>query len=301
MKILISKLLAFFVAINLSAQTKKQKDINAIKSMCGCFEVNFKFAETFSYSKDSIYKSSENYSAGALEWAQLVNDEKNNIIIQHILIAGNEDNPYVIKHWRQDWLYENSDFYFYDHNNKWIYKYKQQNEVKGQWSQKVYQVDDSPRYEGTATWIHADGRSFWSNSTDAPLPRREITKRQDYNVMLRRNHHEIFDWGWQHDQDNHKIIRESGKEDFVLAQEKGINNYKRVESKRCLAAQNFWKENKDKWSLVRNKWDNIFNYKKDIKLKNKFNEKRLYQYLFSLESSVNEEEVSKIIDNFISI
>lgn len=301
MKILISKLLVFFVAINLSAQTKKQKDINAIKSMCGCFEVNFKFAETFSYSKDSIYKSSENYSAGALEWAQLVNDEKNNIIIQHILIAGDEDNPYVIKHWRQDWLYENSDFYYYDHNNKWIYKHKKQNEVKGQWSQKVYQVDDSPRYEGTASWIHVDGRSFWSNSTDAPLPRREITKRQDYNVMLRRNNHEIFDWGWQHDQDNDKIIRESGKEDFVLAQEKGINNYIRVESKRCLAAQNFWKENKDKWSLVRNKWDNIFNYKNDIKLKNKFNEKRLYQYLFSLESSVNEEEVSKIIDNFISI
>jgi hypothetical protein len=301
MKILIFKLLFFFVVINLSAQTKKQKDINAIKSMCGCFEVNFKFAETFSYSKDSIYKSSENYSAGALEWAQLVNDEKNNIIIQHILIAGDEDNPYVIKHWRQDWLYENSDFYYYDHNNKWIYKHKKQNEVKGQWSQKVYQVDDSPRYEGTATWIHADGRSFWSNSTDAPLPRREITKRQDYNVMLRRNNHEIFDWGWQHDQDNDKIIRESGKEDFVLAQEKGINNYIRVESKRCLAAQNFWKENKDKWSLVRNKWDNIFNYKNDIKLKNKFNEKRLYQYLFSLESSVNEEEVSKIIDNFISI
>lgn len=301
MKILISKLLVFFVAINLSAQTKKQKDINAIKSMCGCFEVNFKFAETFSYSKDSIYKSSENYSAGALEWAQLVNDEKNNIIIQHILIAGDEDNPYVIKHWRQDWLYENSDFYYYDHSNKWIYKHKKHNEVKGQWSQKVYQVDDSPRYEGTASWIHVDGRSFWSNSTDAPLPRREITKRQDYNVMLRRNNHEIFDWGWQHDQDNDKIIRESGKEDFVLAQEKGINNYIRVESKRCLAAQNFWKENKDKWSLVRNKWDNIFNYKNDIKLKNKFNEKRLYQYLFSLESSVNEEEVSKIIDNFISI
>jgi hypothetical protein len=301
MKILISKLLVIFVAINLSAQIKKQKDINAIKSMCGCFEVNFKFAETFSYSKDSIYKSSENYSAGALEWAQLVNDEKNNIVIQHILIAGDEDNPYVIKHWRQDWLYENSDFYYYYYNNKWIYKHKKQNEVKGQWSQKVYQVDDSPRYEGTASWIHVDGRSFWSNSTDAPLPRREITKRQDYNVMLRRNHHEIFDWGWQHEQDNGKIIRESGKEDFVLAQEKGINNYKRVESKRCLAAQNFWKENKDKWSIVRNKWDNIFNYKNDIKLKNKFNEKRLYQYLFSLESSVSEEEVSKIIDNFISI
>ena len=299
MKSFVLKFLVFFVSMSLSAQTKKQKDINAIKSMCGCFEVNFKFAETFSYSKDSTYIPSKNYSTGALEWAQLVNNDKNNIIIQHILIAGDEENPYVIKHWRQDWIYENSDFYFYDHDNKWNYVNKDRSEVKGQWSQKVYQVDDSPRYEGTASWVHVDGRSFWSNSTDAPLPRREITKRQDYNVTLRRNHHEIFDWGWQHGQDNDKIIRKSGEKDFVLAQEKGINNYRRVDNGRCIAAQVFWKKNKDKWHLVRSKWNIIFNKKDDIRLRNKVDGKRLFQYLFPLEVNSSKKQISEIIDSYI--
>ncbi len=299
MKSFLIKFLVFFVFMSLSAQTKKQQDINAIKSMCGCFEINFKFAETFSYSKDSTYRPSKNYSTGALEWAQLVNDDKNNIIIQHILIAGDEVNPYIIKHWRQDWIYENSDFYFYDHDNRWNYVNKDRSEVKGQWSQKVYQVDDSPRYEGTASWVHVDGRSFWSNSTDAPLPRREITKRQDYNVTLRRNHHEIFDWGWQHGQDNDKIIRKSGEEDFVLAQEKGINNYRRVENERCIAAQDFWKKNKDKWYLVRNKWNIIFNKKDDIRLRNKVEGKRLFQYLFPLDINSSKKQISDIIDSYI--
>ena len=299
MKSFVLKFLVFLVSISLSAQTKKQKDINAIKSMCGCFEVNFKFAETFSYSKDSIYEPSKNYSTGALEWAQLVNNDKNNIIIQHILIAGDEENPYIIKHWRQDWIYENSDFYFYDHDNKWNYVNKDRSEVKGQWSQKVYQVDDSPRYEGTASWVHVDGRSFWSNSTDAPLPRREISKRQDYNVTLRRNHHEIFDWGWQHGQDNDKIIRKSGEKDFVLAQEKGINNYRRVDNGRCISAQDFWKKNKDKWHLVRSKWNIIFDKKDDIRLRNKVDGKRLFQYLFPLEVNSSKKQISDIIDSYI--
>ena len=299
MKSFVLKFLVFFVSMSLSAQTKKQKDINAIKSMCGCFEVNFKFAETFSYSKDSTYTPSKNYSTGALEWAQLVNTDKNNIIIQHILIAGDEENPYIIKHWRQDWIYENSDFYFYDHDNKWNYVNKDRSEVKGQWSQKVYQVDDSPRYEGTASWVHVDGRSFWSNSTDAPLPRREISKRQDYNVTLRRNHHEIFDWGWQHGQDNDKIIRKSGEKDFIIAQEKGINNYRRVDNGRCIAAQDFWKKNKDKWDLVRSKWNIIFNKKDDIRLRKKVDGKRLFQYLFPLEVNSSKKQISDIIDRYI--
>ena len=79
-------------------------------------------------------------------------------------------------------------------------------------------------------WVHVDGRSFWSSNADAPLPRREITKRQDYNVTLRRNHHEIFDWGWSHEQDNDKLVREADKKDVILAQEKGYNTYRKVEN-----------------------------------------------------------------------
>ena len=69
---------------------------------------------------------------------------------------------------------------------------------------------------GTA-WVHFDDKSYWENITDAPLPRREYTKRDDYNLMRRGNRHEIVHDGWIHEQDNLKIIRNNT--DFVLAEE----------------------------------------------------------------------------------
>ena len=52
---------------------------------------------------------------------------------------------------------------------------KDKKDVKKQWTQKVYQVDDSPRYSGSATWVHVDGKRYWQNKTGAPLPRREYS------------------------------------------------------------------------------------------------------------------------------
>jgi len=34
------------------SQSKKSKDILSIKSMCGCFKIDFNFAETFVFSED---------------------------------------------------------------------------------------------------------------------------------------------------------------------------------------------------------------------------------------------------------
>jgi hypothetical protein len=299
MKIYCLKFLLIIVSFSAYAQTKKNKDLASIKAMCGCFEVSFNFAETFSYSKDSTYQASKNKYDKALEWVQLVDSNEDFVSMQHLLIVGDVLNPYVIKHWRQDWMYENTDSFPYTIDNTWPYKSNDASEVTGQWTQRVFQVDDSPRYEGSATWVHVDGRSFWSSTADAPLPRREITKRQDYNVTLRRNHHEIFDWGWSHDQDNDKLIREVNKKDVVLAQEKGYNTYKKVENERCIAAQVFWKDNKDMWTMVRKEWNTIFSMRQNIKLKNKVEGKRLYQYLFTLESDTKSEEIYEIINSFL--
>ena len=106
---------AFFViTLNVSyfSQTKFEQDKEAIKSMCGCFEIDFKFAETFNYSKDSNYIPSKTYNVGALEYAQLVEETENKLVIQHLLVFEGG----VMKHWRQDWLYENKDFMMYYHN-----------------------------------------------------------------------------------------------------------------------------------------------------------------------------------------
>ena len=291
-------LIGLLLTTSIYSQNKKKTDKAAIKKMCGCFEVTFNFAETFKYSKNDEYSPSKNYSTSGLEWAQLVKDSKNNIIIQHILLVGNPTKPYVMKHWRQDWLYENKDFYIYDSNNKWTYKKKNKTQVKGQWTQKVYQVDDSPRYEGSSSWVHIDGKSFWENTTSAPLPRREYSKRNDYNVLLRGNRQEITKKGWAHDQDNFKIIREKGKKDEIIAMEKGINNYLRVNEKKCQAAKEWWEKNSKKWSHVRNSWNKVFSKNKDISLKSKVKETKLYEYLFS-DKMNNKNEMEKVIFSFI--
>ena len=285
--------------VSFSQTNKSEKDRESIKKMCGCFEVEFKFSETFNYSEDSLYIPSENKIANALEYAQLVEEKEDLVMIQHLLIVGDESNPHIVKHWRQDWLFENKDFYSYDGDNKWNYLKKNESDVAGTWTQKVYQVDDSPRYEGHGSWVYVDGKTYWESETNAPLPRREYTKRSDYNITLRRNKHIISDEGWVHDQNNDKILREKRKKDFVMAEEKGINTYKRVPDERCEGAINWWQKNQNFWSLVRSSWDDIYGNKKDLELFEKVEGKRLYGILFSMDTNSNRESIEKILQSFV--
>ena len=279
--------------------SKKQMDYSAIKSMCGCYNVEFNFAETFNYSKDSLYEASKVKNDKALEWVQVVEDSPSKISLQHILIIGDSANHYIVKHWRQDWLYENKDFMMYNHDNNWTYIEKAPIDVAGQWTQKVFQVDDSPRYEGSATWVHVDGKSYWENETSAPLPRREYTKRSDYNVTLRRNRHEITPFGWIHDQDNDKIIRSEEGVDLILAKEKGFNSYTKIEDSKCVYGQEWWDENKDKWSIIREVWDEVYTSGEDLSLKQEVDGVRLYQELFGLEKNIKKSKVKKRLKPYI--
>ena len=94
MKIKTISILASIMLASLSVKgqdIKKQEDIKAIKSMCGCYEVQFNFAETFSYSKDSLYKKSPAKHDTALEWVELLEDQSNKISLQHLLIVGKNE------------------------------------------------------------------------------------------------------------------------------------------------------------------------------------------------------------------
>lgn len=290
--------LLVFASISLVsfAQSSKEQDVKAIKDMCGCYEVSFAFAETFSPNKN--YELHKPHKSGGLEWVELVEDSKNKLVLQHLLITedstGKKD---IVKHWRQDWLYENTDLYMFDLDNTWKYTKLAKNQVKGQWTQKVFQVDDSPRYEGTATWIHADGRHYWENTTDSPLPRREFTTRSDYNVMKRRNRHEITSYGWVHEQDNDKIQKSEAGFDLI-AQEKGWNTYKKVDNSRCVLAQAYWKEKTEFWAKVRLEWDAIFTQNKDLKLEKAVDKKPLFMHLFPLEKEKNP-EIKPVIEKFV--
>ena len=299
MKKISTFLICLLSVMCLNAQLKRKQDRAAIKKMSGCFEVTFNFAETFNYSENKAYKPSDNKVSKGLEWAEIIEDEKNKISIQHLLIVGPKNRQSIVKHWRQDWLYQNTDFYTYNGNNEWLYKNTPKSDVKNQWTQKVYQVDDSPRYEGSGTWVHVDGKSYWENTTDAPLPRREYTKRNDYNITQRGNRHEITSFGWIHDQDNKKIIRTKNKQDVILAEEKGYNTYKKVADSKCNLAQTWWKENKANWSIVRNKWTAVFNKKQNLSLLKTVEKKPLFSYLFNDEYQFTEENIESTINSFV--
>ena len=280
------------------SQIKKQKDVEAIKSMCGCYEVTFKFAETFNYSKDSSYTPSKNKIAYAVEWIDLTYIDKNNLIIQHILQMGKDSNAYIMKHWRQDWNYQNREFLIYDHNNIWNKLEANYNSTKRQWTQKVFQVDDSPRYEGSASWAYIDDKIFWENNVDAPLPRRERSIRSDYNVLNRGNRIEITNEGWIHKQNNQKILRSDTTNDILIASEYGINSYVKINDDRCKYAKIWWNKKSEKWKIVRKEWKLVFEQNDTISLKPNHEEKPLWEYLFSDEYS-NQNEIKDIINNFV--
>ena len=296
---LILSALALSTTLSFGQNAKKKEDIKAIQAMCGCYEVQFNFTETFDYPKDSAsYKPSKTKHETALEWVELVESTPNKLVLQHLLITGNKEED-IVKHWRQDWLYENTDLLQFHKDLTWKYKKLDPKTVKGQWTQKVYQVDDSPRYEGSASWATVDGVMSWKNTTDAPLPRREHTQRNDYNVLKRRNIHEITPKGWIHEQDNDKLIRTEGGSDVLLAQEKGMDIYTKVPDEKCQLAQKWWAKNKDLWAKVRNEWAKVYGQNKDLNLEKKVDKKSLFSILFDLKPDASQEEVAKIINAFV--
>ncbi len=276
--------------------SRKEQDLRAIKDLCGCYEVSFKYTETFS--PESDYEKKPDYAAGALELALPILEEDDKISIQHLLIINDST---VIKHWRQDWLFENRELFAYHKDNTWEFHRLPGRHVTGQWTQKVFQVDDSPRYSGSATWIHTDGKHYWENKAASPLPRREYTKRSDYNLMLRGNRQEITESGWVHEQDNDKIIREDGADDVLLAQEKGWNEYTRVADEKCQAAMEWWQDHKDFWASVRSAWETVYDREGSLTLHRKVADKPLYMYLHELEErGATAEEIAEVLAKFVA-
>lgn len=128
-------------------------------------------------------------------------------------------------------------------------------EVKGKWLQTVWQIDDSPRYASLGEWSSDHGILAWtSDTTYRPLPRRELTTRDDYDTISGVNRQALTANGWVHEQNN---IKYDAKTRSPLAREFGVNEYKRVEDKKndFSPAYEYWEKNKTYWSIVRDAWN----------------------------------------------
>lgn len=284
-----------------AADSKMEQDQALIKSMSGIYKVSFNFAETFS--SDTGYKYHPRYNEWGIEYVFVAEEAPGRVVLQHLLIA---NDSMIIKHWRQDWVYENRDVYKYYKDNEWIKETLTAEKAKGTWTQKVYQVDDSPRYESYGTWVHVDGKHFWEGTNDAPLPRREYTTRNDYNVMRRHSRMEILPDGWMLEQDNEKVVRGNGI-DKTICWEKGMERFTKGNYDSTPATK-WWDKQKSYWADVRKAWDEVYTKTPELKLATKVDNKRLYESLFELGNKVSQKaysegsaipDIKKIIGSYV--
>lgn len=267
-------------------QNKKADDRDAIHAMAGCYKVSFDFAETFS--PDTAYKYHDRYSSWGIEYVLVIEDSENFISLQHLLIINDST---IIKHWRQDWEYEATELLAYDRDKTWKTKKFSADEVKGTWTQRVFQVDDSPRYESKGTWVHVDGQHYWEGIGDAPLPRREFSVRSDYNVTKRKSRIQLDGDGWYLEQDNQKILR-TDTGDKLICNEKGMETFT-TGAYNCQPAIDWWEENKGYWEDVRTVWGEVFKENPELGLTKKVNDKMLWQALFGMGDEMKNEVPSK--------
>ncbi len=305
MKRILFSLIALTSGLSSWAQkTKFQAEKETIREMCGCYEVSFDYAETFATSNE--YEYHDRYRMSGLEYIVVAGESDRELILQHLLVI---NDTFVIKHWRQDWLYENREIFEYQRNLEWQRKKLTKESAEGTWTQNVYQVDDSPRYQGNATWVIIDGKKYWESQVAAPLPRREFTKRSDYNVLVRNNKHQIKEYGHVHELDNAKVLR-TETEDSTLVYEKGMNTYRRVDESRCDPAKKYWAENQSYWADVRAVWNSILSEVDYVNLKRKVNNQKLYEQIFELgdelvarenySSSNAQKKIKAIIESYLS-
>ncbi|MEI9945594.1 MAG: DUF6607 family protein [Chitinophagaceae bacterium] len=286
MKKVIGLVAAIGLVISIQAQAPQDKQI--VNKLCGCFEVEFKYAETFSPNEDYKFHDREEINGG-IELSLPIEVSDRKIIIQHLLVI---TDSIIVKHWREEWTYENQDIWVYKGDKTWVKEKLSADQVKGKWTQTVWEVSDEPRYQGLSQFVNLDGKLIWQNTTDAPLPRREYSVRSDYNILKRTNRLNISDNGYIHEQDNDKIIRKDGVADKLLVQEKGINSYKKVEDNMCDPAKYYWERYKGYWGKVRKAWADYISTQNTISLKTKVDGKLLHEYLINLSNDYVSKKVS---------
>lgn len=277
-------------------------DRKAILAMQGEYIVDFAFDETVLLQPG--YERSPAMRSGGNETVIVVEDTPMKIVLQHILV--DEKSGHVTKHWRQDWTYEAPNRFEFTADQTWTVHALSPAETKGAWTQCVYEVSDAPRYCGTGRWMREDGAATWtSDSTLRPLPRREYTKRSDYNVVTAVNRHTLTPGGWTHEQFNAKVKRSAGDASVTIAREFGFNDYQKTTDVDFKPAYKYWDATRGYWAKVRARWDGFLSKAPGVRLKTKIDGMAMIIPLFTHASALEEgkpvadADIDKVFAQFV--
>ena len=299
-----------FLKLKTEGLSDKARDRLAIISMAGDYRTSFDFIETMGFLPD--YKPPKPYQSWGTERVYLIENSENFISLQHILVMrfesdqGQISEPMVVKHWRQDWRYE--DTVTHDYQGHGIYERNDHRleDVRGHWTQTVYQVDDSPRYEAMGKWHHTTGLSEWqSTEKRRPLPRREFSVRDDYQALLGRHRITVTHSGWIQEEDSLKLVlkpnNEPSKKDALLAREAGISRYERITDYDFDAGDVYWEKTESFWRDVRAYWSKVYESSQQLEIKKRVDGEIMFATLFDMadDSYPDTENRQKMIEQTI--
>jgi hypothetical protein len=267
-----------------------ERDRRAILAMSGTYRVTFDFLEVAPFASDS--KPRVPYQSWGTEKVYVDRNESRFISLVHILemrvvqTDGKISNPMVVKHWRQDWTYEPAQIIEYKGRDRWERRGLAPAESAGAWSQAVYQVDESPRYASVGRWQHNASFSTWlSGDTWRPLPRREWSVRDDYQVLQGTNRHTVLATGWLQEENNLKTVLEAdravSKSTPFVAREYGVARYERIREADFAAADRYYQRTKEFWDEVRNRWNGVFADQDAVTLTGPVDKLGLFRPLFT--------------------
>ena len=238
-----------FAGLQAAGLDDRERDRRAILAMAGDYRTSFDFIETIGFTEG--YQPRAPYQSWGTERVYVVANEPEFVSLQHIIVMhfldadGFESDAMVVKHWRQDWQYEDAEVHAFQGRGAFARRVLDQASQKGAWTQTVFQVDDSPRYEAVGRWTHASGVSYWqSDDRRRPLPRREFSVRDDYQALYGSHRITITPAGWTQEEDALKLVldennRPSSSRPY-LAREAGLSRYDRVLDYDFSAGDEYW-------------------------------------------------------------
>jgi len=283
-------------ALQQSGITPFERDRRAILAMQGTYRVTFDFLEVVSYTPNA--KPLAPYQSWGTEKVYVDIDDGKFISLVHMLemrvvqMDGSISEPMVTKHWRQDWRYEPTEIAEYRGRDQWQVR-KLGAAGKGVWSQVVYQVDESPRYASTGRWEHSPSFSTWiSADTWRPLPRREWSVRDDYQVLLGTNRHTVLPTGWIQEENNLKaVVSTTHTLDAAkpyVGREYGVARYERTRDADFAAADQYYERTKEFWRDVRVAWADTFKTNGSVTLKGPVDKMGFFVPLFERADEIAE-------------
>ncbi len=276
-----------------AARPDFERDRAAILSLAGDYKVSFHFLETIGFTPG--HETPQPYHSWATEQVRIIEDTGRFLSLQHTLVMffkqddGAVSAPALVKHWRQDWNYEDTDLHTFRGDRTWARRRVSPADAAGRWSQAVFQVDDSPRYEALGRWEHDGNRSVWAGETAwRPLPRREFSVRKDYDVMEGRHRITLTPTGWLHEQDNWKRVAGDSTPGapHYLAHEAGLDRYERITAPALAAADEYWERTRAYWAAVRQAWRDIHAAHDRFTLHGKVEGKTLFEHHFEFADKI---------------